>query len=538
VWNTLILLLPQTVLAALACVFIVGGTFPVPPRRWGQLSLVALALAGGALVYSGQHVIEAGGQLAVRGSPIVPGMQWAILVLGALFVLIALGEPGERRYGGEFYGLLLILISGVLLVTVANDLILLFLSLELISVPTYVLLYLGRNDHASQEAATKYFLLSILSAAMLLYGFAFLYGLTGNTRLDAIHQVLRETYDATHPGLPGSEGSALGIIALVMVFAGLSFKIAAVPFHFYAPDVYEGTSTFNAGLLAVAPKIAGFVGMISIVSTCLVGFETSGQQLCLILAAITMTGGNCLALLQSNIRRMLAYSSIAHAGYMLIGIAVGFWEAWNPQLSLGAAAPSGAMLGLPGGLRACLLYLLAYSLTTAGLFGALVYLGRPGKQIDHVDELTGLGKTHPMVAVMIALFLFSLAGIPPLPGFWAKLGVFAGALSVHQESAQGLFAAHPAFLTLAVIGAVNAAIGAVYYLRLVAIMFLNEPLSTARPEGRLPALAGTVCAAILVTLFGLAPRPVFDYLQRVDETPAPPAAMHSAPVAPEARRET
>jgi NADH-quinone oxidoreductase subunit N len=456
---------------------------------------------------------------------------WGSLLVGGLFVLASIGPQSQSQTAAEFYGLLLLLLSGVMLVAVARDLVLIFLSLELISIPTYVLLYLGRRDYATQEAATKYFLLSILSAAVLLYGFAFLYGLTGSTRLDAIRGVLEIAYKSD-AGTPATSGSTLGILALVLIFSGLGFKIAAVPFHFYAPDVYEGTSAFNAGILAVMPKLAGFVALIHIASQSLVGFETTGQQLALILAAITMTGGNCLALLQNNVRRMLAYSSIAHAGYMLIGIAVGFWEEWNVKLSLDAAASVGLM-GLPGGVRASLLYLLAYSLTSVGLFAALVYLARPGKQIDHIDELTGLSKSQPVVATAIAIFLFSLAGIPPLPGFWAKLSVFASALSVRHEVADGVYAAHPAFVWLAVIGALNAAIGGVYYLRMIALMFLNDPLSSARPAGGRPAFVAVVGSAILVLAFGLAPRPVFDSLQRIQDSPVPVSAQSEANEAPD-----
>lgn len=513
--ETFQILLPQTVLAAFACLFILGGTFPIPPRRWGPLALLALVGAAGALHYGSDQRVSADilRVLAVGNSMTVVGIEWATLILGALFVLISMEAQSTSRTAAEFYGLLLLLIAGVLLVAAANDLILLFLSLELISLPTYVLLYLGRKGNSSQEAAIKYFLLSILSAAVLLYGFAMLYGLTGSTRLVAIQDVLRLTYKDAEAGVPAAGGASLGIIALVLIFSGLGFKIAAVPFHFYAPDVYEGTSAFNAGLLAVAPKAAGIVALIHVASESMIGFETTGQQLALILAAITMTGGNCLALLQTNVRRLLAYSSIAHAGYMLIGIAVGFWESWNPHLSLDDAAAFGFM-GLPGGVRSTLLYLLAYSLTSVGLFGALVYLARPGRQLDHIDELTGLGKTHPLLASAIALFLFSLAGIPPLPGFWGKLAVFSSALSVRQEVSDGLYSGHPAFFCLAVIGVVNAAIGGVYYLRMIAVMFLNDPLGTARPAGGRSAFAAVMASAVLVVALGLFPRPVFEYLQR------------------------
>ncbi len=529
--DTLLILLPQALLAGLACLFILGGTFRIPARAWGPLALVAIFVSAGALCYVSRIDITNTGEmmLAVSRTPLSMAFQWTSLVVGALFVLMSMQAQSESKTPAEFYGMLLLVFAGMMLVSAADDLVLLFLALELISVPTYVLLYLGRNDYATQEAATKYFLLSILSAAVLLYGFAFLYGLTGTTRLVGIQNVLVNAYEVSESGLPNRGGSALGIVALVLITAGLGFKIAAVPFHFYAPDVYEGTSAFNAGLLAVVPKAAGLFALIRIVSETMVGFETSGQQLVLILAGITITGGNCLALLQTNVRRMLAYSSIAHAGYMLIGIAVGFWESWNPELSLEGTIPSPGM-GLAGGVHASLFYLLAYALTNVGLFGVLVYLGRPGKQIEHVDDLTGLAKTHPFVAVMAALFLFSLAGIPPLPGFWAKLAIFSGALSVRQSVSSTLFAVHPAFAVLAVLGVVNAAIGAVYYLRLVSAMFLNDPLASPRPGGGRPALAAVALSAALLVTFAVLPRPVFNYLQRERGGPsAVPVAKLSQP---------
>jgi NADH-quinone oxidoreductase subunit N len=515
VFETLIILLPQTILAGLACLFLLGGTFRISARTLGPLALVALVISAAALQYTSRLDLSSAAlpSLAVSRTSIAIGFQWASLVIGALFVLIAMQSQSESKTAAEFYGMLLLVIAGLLLVSAAADLVLMFVSLELISIPTYVLLYLGRKDYASQEAATKYFLLSVLSAAILLYGFAFLYGLTGTTRLDGIEQVLGDAYRSGEDGVANRGGSALGIIALVLIAAGLGFKLAAVPFHFYAPDVYEGTSAFNAGLLAVIPKAAGLFALIRVLSETMVGFETTGQQLMLILAGITMTGGNCLALLQTNVRRLLAYSSIAHAGYMLIGISVGFWEEWNPKLSLDGAGILQGM-GLPGGVQASELYLLAYSLATVGLFGVLVYLGRPGKQVEHVDDLTGLAKTHPFAAVAAALFLFSLAGIPPLPGFWGKLSVFAAALSVRHSDSTMLFDVHPAFAALAVIGVINAAIGAVYYLRLVSAMFLNDPLSTPRPAGGRPALMAIALSTALVVAFAIFPRSVFNYLQR------------------------
>src|SRR6266478_9000965 len=233
------ILLPETILGGLACLFLLGGTFRIPARTWGPLALVAIVVGAAALLYT-SHLELSGAALptlAVSRTSIAIGFQWASLVVGALFVLISMQAQSESKSAAEFYGMLLLVIAGLLLVSAAADLVLMFVSLELISIPTYVLLYLGRKDYASQEAATKYFLLSVLSAAILLYGFAFLYGLTGTTRLDGIQQVLADAYKAGEDGAPNRGGSALGIIALVLIAAGLGFKLAAVPFHFYAPDV-------------------------------------------------------------------------------------------------------------------------------------------------------------------------------------------------------------------------------------------------------------------------------------------------------------
>ena len=225
---------------------------------------------------------------------------------------------------------------------------------------------------------------------------------------------------------------------------------------------------------------------------------------------------------------MLAYSSVAHAGYMLVGVSVGFWESWNPALRLEQHVGPLAGLGLPSGIHASLLYLFAYSLTSVGLFGVLIYLSRPGKQIEHVDDLTGLVKHQPVVAVIAAIFLFSLAGIPPLPGFWAKLSIFTSALSVQHVTAGGHYATHPAFVVLAIIGVVNAAIGAVYYLRLISTMFLNDPVSSAPPAGGRGALAAISLSALLVLAIGLIPGPLFHFLQR-QLPPAPVAALPQPP---------
>ncbi|HVW02830.1 MAG TPA: NADH-quinone oxidoreductase subunit N [Planctomycetaceae bacterium] len=523
--TTFSVLLPQTILIGAACLFFLGGTFPIKRSAWGPLALVVLLAGAIAMAARSTAGASAHGSLdsVIVADSLANVFNWFFLATGAVFTLLSLKEQSESDAAAEFYGLLLTITGGMMVVSSANELILMFLGLELISVPTYVILYLGRRDLDSRESATKYFLLSVMSAAILLYGFSFLYGLTGTTNFNGIREVLARTYTGFGGHVPAGTGSQLGILALLLIFAGLGFKVAAVPFHFYAPDVYQGTSAFNAGLLAVAPKAAGFVALVRIASVT-PGFEAAGETIAVILALFTMTGGNILALLQTNIRRMLAYSSIAHAGYMMIGVAVGFWDSWNPQKGL---------FGLPGGIQSCLFYLIAYSLVTAGLFAVLVYLSRPGKQVENIEELTGLSRTHPLVALCAALFLFSLAGLPPLPGFWGKLTVFAGAVGVRGDMTAAMPLPRSVFIALAIAGALNAAIGGVYYLRVIAVMFLHDPLTTPEPKGGKSALAAVYLTALATIFFSVDIRPLFEALRTVeiagpnamtavqDEDPAP-----------------
>jgi NADH-quinone oxidoreductase subunit N len=299
-----------------------------------------------------------------------------------------------------------------------------------------------------------------------------------------------------------------------MVVAGLGFRITAVPFHFYAPDVYQGTTTGMAALLAFVPKVAGFAALLRVL-----GFLPAylggapgamGEQvpvLLWIMAAVTMSLGNILALLQDNVKRLLAYSSVAHAGYMLIGLAVA------PRL---AGAPGEAV----GGVEALLFYLIAYGAMTVGAFAVLHYLSTPERPVESVDDLAGLGKSHPGVALLMVLFLFSLIGIPLTGGFMGKFLLFFDAMGL-SSSAPGLSDAARTQLAeqarlyrlLALIGAVNAAIGAWYYLRIASVMYLREgiePLPRAKPA---PVLGAIWACALLTLALGIYPTPVVRAVQ-------------------------
>jgi len=496
--ETIYRLLPEAILIVVASLIYVVGAFVTVRRVWAVVAATAMVLSAVALASQGfggegpSAAASSAGTLALDLSGRIDALgqyiRWLALVVGFVLVLLS-SHPDDDAQEPELIGTLLLAVSGAMLVATTRDLVLLFLGIELISIPTYVLLYLGRRDASSPEAAVKYFFLSILSSALTLYGFSFLYGIGGSTDLAAVQSAL-----ASQPDEPTGLTS-LAVIALVLLFAGIGFKITAVPFHFYAPDVYQATTNGNAGVLAVLPKIAGFVVLARIVAA-MPGLESYGWRIALVLSVLTMTLGNLLGLWQDNIRRLLAYSSIAHSGYMLIGLSVGL-----------AAAPTADGGVTLDGIGAMFFYLAVYSLATAGTFAALTYLGGQGKQVDTVDELAGLARSNPLTALFLAVFLFSLMGIPPLAGFTGKFLIFGSALTLNEA---GLADPHVRtwFLALAVIGVLNATIAAGYYLRVVAALYFRAPQTTpVSLGGRGAAFAAALCA-LLVVLVGLVPTPL------------------------------
>ncbi len=528
--ETIRLLLPEIILAAMAMAIYVAATFQGGRNREAW-SLVAVATYAGAalilLMQSGSTVqvgaskgtawqLWAGGLSSSTGPLVIDflayGFRWLALVLGVLFTL-TVSRLADRESAGEFIATLMLLVVGMMLVSSANELVLLFVALELISIPTYVLLFLGRRDRASSEATAKYFFLSVFSSAILLYGFSFLYGLTGTTNL-------AELWQRAGTSLVGAPTNSLfPLIATVLIFAGIGFKIAAVPFHFYAPDVYQGTTSANAGILSVAPKVAGIVVLIRL-SLVLQPFAADFVwQLSMALAVFTMTIGNVCALWQNNVRRLLAYSSIAHAGYLLIGLAAGL-----------AASQS-------HGIAATLLYVFVYSLATFGAFAALAHLGSERTEVNNVDDLAGLGRRRPAAAAALAVFMFALAGIPPLAGFWGKLTLFTSAVSAAQYSTA---AVSTWFVVLAVAGAVNTAVAAAYYLRIVSVMYFRPPVGALPAKGGSGAWVVMIGCALLVVIVGVAPNRVVQYSEMAEgallkPTTQPAAAVQDKVVPPAIR---
>ena len=436
----------------------------------------------------------------------------ALAVCGGLVLVLFTWDEIGDEHAAEFHACLLLMIAGVGLIGAANELVTLFLALELISIPTYVMLYLARHTAPAEEAAMKYFMLSIFSSGLLLFGFSYLYGMTGTTNLAAMADAL---------GNRGSALTGLALVALIMVVAALGFRITAVPFHFYAPDVYQGTSTGMAALLAFVPKVAGFAALVrvlgfihlEVVSTGtnafrIVGMAGSGELLgeqvsvlLWIMAAVTMSLGNVLALLQNNVKRMLAYSSVAHAGYMLVGLAVA------PKLF----PDSGDKVG---GIEALLFYMVAYGGMTVGAFAVLQYLSTKTRRVEKLDDLAGLSRSHPLLALVMVLFLFSLIGIPLTAGFAGKFFLFGGAMSV-PRLAEDLSSMEQSklFMILALIGMLNAAVGGWYYLRVAAVMYLRE---SAEPRPKVqpgPVLAAIVVCAVVTLGLGVYPKPLLEATQ-------------------------
>jgi len=543
--ETFLLVRPEIVLVAGAIVAFLGGAFAGVRRGW---LVAAAAIAAAIFVASTQPgagllAVDAAGRGSIISGPVAIDpfstyVRYAVLGLGLLLALVQAGDifPAAVSRGAAVWrggtceeaGTFLLLLAGLALVGVSDDLVLLFAGLELVSIPTYVLLALKRTDAHGQEASLKYFFLSLVASALFLYALVCLYGIGGSTRFDAIAAGLRA----------GGGGMAMALlpVALGMAMAGAAFRLAAVPMHFYAPDVYEGTSPGNAAVLSTLPKVAGVVVLLRLVGLAIPGPLGDGTaapgpaaytdlfwQLAAVLAALTMTVGNVMALVQTNLRRLLACSSIAHAGYLLTGIAVAAAAASVGTVGgRDAVAADATWLAGLGGATATLFYLATYALATIGIFAAITYLGHrwpewtsgsgprpPRQEITSVEDLDGLSGTNPVAAFAIAVFLLSLAGIPPLPGFWGKLTLATSALEVDWNAPITLGSRRAAFVALAVILVLNAAIAAAYYLRIIAAMYFRSTKRGVQADGGLAAGIAMLACLVLVGLVTLQPRGLF-----------------------------
>ena len=386
------------------------------------------------------------------------------------FLTIVLAEPYLQKmhlHHAEFYVLVLFAVTGMMLMGSAADLIVMFLGLELMSVSFYVLAGIWRTNVRSNEAALKYFLLGAFATGFLLYGIALVYGAARSTNLIRIVMIF-----------PIAVMNPWMIAGLGLLLVGFAFKVAAVPFHMWVPDVYEGSPTPVAGLMSTGGKAAAFAAMILLFRIPISGGVERLIQVIAVLAAASMVVGNIFGLAQTNLKRMLAYSSITHAGYMLVGLA--------------SARPAESL-----GLQGILFYLVSYALTNLGAFGVIAMLEREGEKNLTYQDYAGLAARNPVTAALLSIFLFSLTGIPPFSGFIGKYYLFAGAVESHQT-------------WLAILGVVASLLSAYYYLRVVVYMYFKEPAET-EPIGTSKRMMGAIIFAAAGVLFlGLFPSFVLD----------------------------
>lgn len=353
-------------------------------------------------------------------------------ISSALAILLSV-EYNEREgiRAGEYYALILFCTVGMILLASSTDMIMIFLGIEIVSICLYVLAGIRRDNLRSNEAALKYFLLGAFATGFLLYGMTMVYGSTGHTNLFKIAEVVQN---------PSAQSNPLLLMGLVLLIIGFGFKIASVPFHMWAPDVYQGAPTPITAFMAVGPKAAAFAAFFRVFAETFPEMAPSWEIILSTIAVLSMFFGNLGAIMQTNIKRMLAFSSISHAGYILMAVIA--------KNSLGASS--------------LLFYMLAYAFTTFGIFGIIILLGRKGEENLEIENYSGLAYRHPILALSMTVFLLSLGGLPPFAGFIAKFYIFSAAIQ------EGL-------VTLVIIAVLNSAISFYYYLKVVVFMYMKEP---------------------------------------------------------------
>jgi NADH-quinone oxidoreductase subunit N len=453
---------PELELALFGMILLIADLLVESKRLLGYIALVGIAWSGFFLYrLQGASVQAYGGLLQVDG------FAWffklIFLIAAALAIAISLRYLDiEREQHGEYYALILFATMGMMFMVGAVDLVTLYIGLETMAIATYILVGFLRGNPRSNEASLKYFLLGAFSSGILLYGFSLLYGMAGSTRYDAIYEALSQR----------SISDPLALMALITVSAGMFFKIAAVPFHQWAPDAYEGAPTSITAYMSVAVKAASFAMMTRLFLTALVPMRAQWVTIFSIVAVLTMTVGNIAAITQSSVKRLLAYSSISHAGYILLGL---------------IAANETGRVAIP-------MYILTYTFTNLGAWAIIVALRRKDVIGEHIDEMSGLFFRHPYSAVLMLIFMLSLAGIPPTAGFIGKYFLFASIIETHHN-------------VLAVIAVLNAAISMYFYLRIVVAMFMRD--ATEKTGLALsPGIMISMAVALIFTMWiGIYPDP-------------------------------
>jgi NADH-quinone oxidoreductase subunit N len=446
----------------------IGEAFRQPGERMPIAGFGLIGLAGAAVASVALWGTDAQSFGVVRSDNFALFINLVLCIVGVLTMLFS-DEIVEREQipPGEYYALTLFAISGMMLMAAATDLLVIFLALEVLSLSVYVLTGIRRASPAGAEAAFKYFLLGAFSSAFFLYGVAYAFAISGSTRLDELGAVLSSQATGAPP--------TMALLAFALLAVGFAFKVSAVPFHMWTPDAYEGAPTIVTAFMSTGVKAAAFAAFVRVF---LAPFEPLKDQwipVLSIIAAATMILGTVVGVVQSNIKRMLAYSSIAHAGYLLLGIIA--------TTSTGKAA--------------VLFYLLAYAVSNLGALGIVALLGTSQHAHDELRDFAGLWKARPGLAGLMTVFLLSLGGFPPMAGFIGKWYIFTAAVE------QGHY-------WLAIIGVLTSVVSVFFYLRIVVMMYMTEGADIARPRVPLPAAVGLVLATVAVFYLGILPGQVID----------------------------
>lgn len=456
--SSLLLLAPELILALGAMVLLMIGAF-AGERSFGlvnALTVLLIIVAGGWMLLSTGDGQAFGG--AFVSDSFARFMKVLTLIGSAVTLIMSTGFAKEQKFDKFEYPILVLLATvGMMLMISANNMIALYLGLELQSLALYVVAAINRDNVRSTEAGLKYFVLGALSSGMLLYGISLVYGYSGNTGFEQIAAALT-----------GGERQLGLVFGLVFVLAGLSFKISAVPFHMWTPDVYEGAPTPVTAFFAAAPKMAAMALTVRVVMGAFEPLAADWQQIVTFIAIASMALGSFAAIGQKNIKRLMAYSSIGHIGFALVGLAANSQE----------------------GVRGVAIYMLIYLAMTLGAFAFILAMRRKEGNVEEIGDLAGLSNTNPVMAIAFTILMFSLAGIPPMAGFWAKWYVFLAAIN------SGLYA-------LSVIGVLTSVVGAYYYLRIIKIMWFDEPVGGFLPMAGSLRVVLAISGAFVLLYMGL-----------------------------------
>lgn len=467
---------PEIVLLVMACVIAMTDLFVKNPRRTSTyvltlLSLGVVALLNGLYAHGGQ-TIYAFGNMVVSDSM---GNWLKCFATIAVMVTLVYGRPyaGDRDMlrGGELFTLGMFSLLGMSVMISGNNFLVIYLGLELLTLSSYALVALRRDNATATEAAMKYFVLGAMASGFLLYGLSMLYGATGSLDVNAVFKAVAS----------GQIKHQVLVFGLVFIVAGLAFKLGVVPFHMWIPDVYQGAPTAVTLLVAGAPKLAAFAIAIRLLVEALLPLAFDWQQMLAFLAVASLLLGNLAAIAQTNLKRMLAYSTISQMGFVLIGLMSGVV---NGNTLSAANAYSSAMF-----------YMVTYVLTTLAGFGVILLLAREGFESEEIADFAGLNHRSPLYAGVMAVCMFSLAGIPPMVGFYAKLSVLQALIS----SGQGVH------IALAVFAVMMSLVGAFYYLRVVKVMYFDEPITATSVSAPLDVRAVLSVNGALVLILGIVP---------------------------------